>query len=203
MAGGNVIEINSKEEWAAKHAEAKNSQKPIIVDFSATWCGPCRVIGPYFEELSTQYPGITFLKVDVDAVEEAGMRFTLDVIVLSGFGYDFEAVNMLKPNRVVEVLPCALEEIQTRMISPLQALSCSQASRKAGACIRDAVKESLRMFPVIAGVPRLTDRAIRLGPYLVPKNTMVYVLFYRMHNSPKLWHKPEAFLPERGWPSWS
>ena len=78
------------------------------------------------------------------------MRFTLDVIVLvcfqplaclsssqasgtealcaeqSSFGYDFEAVDMRKPNRVVEVLPRALEEIQMRMISPLHALSCTE-----------------------------------------------------------------------------
>ena len=36
-----------------------------------------------------------------------------------------------------------------------------------------------------------------LGPYRVPRNVMVYVLFYRLHNSPKLWHMPEEFLPER------
>ena len=41
----------------------------IIVDFSATWCGPCRMISPYFEELREAYPSIIFLKVDVDDVE--------------------------------------------------------------------------------------------------------------------------------------
>ena len=45
----------------------------IIVDFSATWCGPCRLISPYFDELSAQYPGIIFLKVDVDAVDVRGL----------------------------------------------------------------------------------------------------------------------------------
>ena len=44
---------------------------------------------------------------------------------------------------------------------------------------------------------RLTNREVVLGPYRVPQNVMVYVLFYRMHNSPKLWDMPEAFLPER------
>ena len=38
---------------------------------------------------------------------------------------------------------------------------------------------------------------MRLGPYMVPTRTMVYVLFYRMHNNRNLWHKPEEFLPER------
>ncbi len=50
-------------------ADALRVPAQIVVDFSATWCGPCRVIGPYFEELSTAYPGLVFLKVDVDAVE--------------------------------------------------------------------------------------------------------------------------------------
>lgn len=35
----------------------------MVVDFTATWCGPCRMIGPYFEELSTQFEGVVFLKV--------------------------------------------------------------------------------------------------------------------------------------------
>ena len=42
----------------------------IIVDFTATWCGPCRMIGPVFEELSTKQSGVVFLKVDVDAVSD-------------------------------------------------------------------------------------------------------------------------------------
>lgn len=42
----------------------------VIVDFTATWCGPCRMIGPYFEELSGEFTGIVFLKVDVDENEK-------------------------------------------------------------------------------------------------------------------------------------
>jgi thioredoxin 1 len=41
----------------------------IIVDFSATWCGPCRMIGPEFVKLSNEYENVVFLKVDVDQVE--------------------------------------------------------------------------------------------------------------------------------------
>lgn len=42
--------------------------RKVVLDFFATWCGPCKKIAPYFEELAASFPGIVFLKVDVDRV---------------------------------------------------------------------------------------------------------------------------------------
>jgi thioredoxin 1 len=42
----------------------------VVIDFFATWCGPCKKIAPAFEQLSTVYPSIIFLKVDVDESAE-------------------------------------------------------------------------------------------------------------------------------------
>eukprot|EP00127_Corallochytrium_limacisporum_P005400 Clim_evm12s204 gene=Clim_evmTU12s204 len=44
--------------------------KLVVVDFYAKWCGPCRVIAPFIEELEKNYPDVVFIKVDVDELEE-------------------------------------------------------------------------------------------------------------------------------------
>ena len=51
-------------------SETVNSDKIVLVDFWATWCGPCRQFGPIFESVSEKHPDIVFGKVDTDAQQE-------------------------------------------------------------------------------------------------------------------------------------
>ncbi|CAK9224770.1 unnamed protein product [Sphagnum troendelagicum] len=72
MAGdhGLVHVVDSKKVWDSKIQESKLAGKIIVVDFTATWCGPCRIMSPIFIELSKNYTSLIFLKVDVDEVAD-------------------------------------------------------------------------------------------------------------------------------------
>ncbi|KZV33105.1 hypothetical protein F511_03371, partial [Dorcoceras hygrometricum] len=70
LTGGNVHLITTKEGWERKMAEATRDGKIVIANFSASWCGPCRIIAPFFVELSEKHHSLMFLTVDVDELTE-------------------------------------------------------------------------------------------------------------------------------------
>ncbi|KAH8094694.1 putative thioredoxin [Cristinia sonorae] len=74
-----VTAINSFEEFTA----LINGDKPIVIDFWATWCGPCRVISPIFEKLAPQFPQLGFYKVDVD--EQSQISEEVDIRAMPTF----------------------------------------------------------------------------------------------------------------------
>ena len=60
---------STKAEFAAILAEAAAAGKAVVVDFTATWCGPCQRIAPIFVKLAEEMPEIVFVKVDVESYE--------------------------------------------------------------------------------------------------------------------------------------
>lgn len=58
--------------------EIINSDQPVLIDFWAAWCGPCRVLAPTIEELAKEYEGKAIVgKVDVDTEQELAMQFNI------------------------------------------------------------------------------------------------------------------------------
>ena len=59
------------------HNEVLNSEKPVLLDFFASWCGPCRMVGPILDEIAQEREDIKVCKVDIDEQPELASRFRI------------------------------------------------------------------------------------------------------------------------------
>lgn len=68
-----VLHIN-KENF---HKEVLNSDRPVLLDFFASWCGPCRMVGPILDEIAEEREDIKVCKVDIDEQPELASRYRI------------------------------------------------------------------------------------------------------------------------------
>ena len=85
MAGANLFHVGDTE----FQAQVIDSAEPVLVDFWATWCAPCRAIAPALEELASQYQGkLKIAKVNVDehqgVPQQYGIRSLPTLLIFKG-----------------------------------------------------------------------------------------------------------------------
>ncbi|GAA0771522.1 thioredoxin [Clostridium subterminale] len=96
-------------------AEFNNEIKDgvVVVDFFATWCGPCKMLAPIFEELSTEMKGkVKFIKVDVDQCPDIAMKYSVasipTIIVFKDGNNVNTTVGFIPKERIKEIVEAYL-----------------------------------------------------------------------------------------------
>ncbi len=89
------------------------SDVPVLVDFTASWCGPCRMLAPIIEQLAADYAGrVTVCKVDVDDCPDLAQRYGVMSVPMLMLVKDGEVANKtvgaIPKNRLAAMLDAAL-----------------------------------------------------------------------------------------------
>ena len=89
--------------------EVIKSELPVLVDFFATWCGPCKMLGPVLESVAQQYEGkAKVVKVDIDESPELAQQFRISAVptlfVVSGGNVVSEAMGFQSKKHLAVML---------------------------------------------------------------------------------------------------
>jgi thioredoxin 1 len=86
-------------------AEVVESEKPVLVDFWAPWCGPCRVVGPVLEEIASEREDLRIVKLNVDENQQTAAAFqvlSIPTMILFKGGAAVKTVVGAYPKKKIE-----------------------------------------------------------------------------------------------------
>ncbi|XP_071731511.1 thioredoxin H1-like [Rutidosis leptorrhynchoides] len=106
---GVVIGCHTVDQWNEQLQKHKGSQKLVVVDFTASWCGPCRVIAPILADFAKKMPHVTFLKVDVDELEKVAQDYKVEAMPTFLFIKDGETVDKVVGAKKDELHACIVK----------------------------------------------------------------------------------------------
>jgi thioredoxin 1 len=105
MASSNVVTVNDQN----FESEVLNSDRPVLVDFTATWCGPCKMLSPIVDKLADEFVGTyKVAKVDIDesgqTARKYGIRSVPTVMVFKGGQKVAQHVGVTQRDKLVSLL---------------------------------------------------------------------------------------------------
>ncbi len=102
----------AKEFTDANFDELLSSNKVVVADFWATWCGPCKAMGPSIDELSTEYEGKALIgKVDVEENNDLAEKYAIRSVPTIIFFKDGEMVDKMVGLQSKAVLEARIKEL--------------------------------------------------------------------------------------------
>ncbi|ESW11600.1 hypothetical protein PHAVU_008G044000 [Phaseolus vulgaris] len=75
-----VTSFHSSARWQLHFNELKDTSKLVVVDFSASWCGPCKFIEPAIHAMAEKYTDVDFVKIDVDELSDVAGEFQVQAM---------------------------------------------------------------------------------------------------------------------------
>ncbi|KAF5792524.1 putative monodehydroascorbate reductase (NADH) [Helianthus annuus] len=106
---GIVVGCHNADQWKEHFDKHKASQKLVVVDFTASWCGPCRVIAPILADYAKKFPHVAFLKVDVDEVESVAQEYSVEAMPTFLFFKNGVKVDTVVGAKKDELLACIVK----------------------------------------------------------------------------------------------
>ena len=88
-----------------------NNTRTFVLDFSASWCGPCRKVEPVLEELSDKYPDLPFYKCDVGEEQQAAAHFNIYSVPTIIFFRDGQEMNRISGVRTQQFLEDEIQKL--------------------------------------------------------------------------------------------
>ncbi|CAH1417160.1 unnamed protein product [Lactuca virosa] len=77
---GKVISVHSLDNWNTQFQSSRTSNKLMVIDFSAAWCGPCKFIEPAVHDLAVEFSDVEFIKIDVDELPDVAKDFEVQAM---------------------------------------------------------------------------------------------------------------------------